>query len=82
MDIMVSSNLERLLWWIGGEQEVNRCMADLKASGTYTITQDMRINLTHLLQALPPLKKPMRRFRHFIIKPRSSLILIPPLQRK
>lgn len=45
MDILVSSNLERLLWWIGGEQEVNRCMTDLKKTGTYTITKDMKNKL-------------------------------------
>ncbi|MFA6627297.1 MAG: threonine synthase [Bacilli bacterium] len=37
MDIVVSSNLERLLWWIGGEDEVNRCMKLLDETGTYTI---------------------------------------------
>ncbi len=37
MDILVSSNLERLLYWIGGEQEVKRCMKSLEDTGTYAI---------------------------------------------
>lgn len=47
MDILISSNLERLLYHISGEstETVNELMASLKKDGKYTITDTMRENL-------------------------------------
>ncbi len=47
MDILISSNLERLLYHISGEnvEEVSRMMNDLKTKGEYTITDAMKQNL-------------------------------------
>ncbi|MGM9653460.1 MAG: threonine synthase [Eubacteriales bacterium] len=36
MDILISSNLERLLYLLGGSALTARCMAELSASGRYT----------------------------------------------
>lgn len=43
MDILISSNLERLLYFISGEnpETVRKLMADLKSSGKYSITSNM-----------------------------------------
>ncbi len=48
MDILISSNLERLIYWIAGEDaEKNReLMAQLSAEGAYTITDEMRARLS------------------------------------
>lgn len=47
MDILISSNLERLLYHICGEstQTVNELMTALKEEGKYTITDTMKANL-------------------------------------
>lgn len=47
MDILISSNLERLLYHISGENTniVNDLMTSLKQEGKYTITDEMRKNL-------------------------------------
>ena len=47
MDILISSNLERLIYRIAGEsEEVNRqLMCDLSTKGVYTITDEMRAKL-------------------------------------
>ena len=47
MDILISSNLERLLYHISGNNSevVNELMAGLKKDGKYTITDAMRENL-------------------------------------
>jgi len=47
MDILISSNLERLLYHISGEstETVNDLMASLKTEGKYTITDTMRENI-------------------------------------
>ncbi|MBQ1274077.1 MAG: threonine synthase [Cellulosilyticum sp.] len=47
MDILISSNLERLLYHISGEDTniVNDLMTSLKKDGKYTITDEMRKNL-------------------------------------
>ncbi|MEE1072129.1 MAG: threonine synthase [Cellulosilyticum sp.] len=47
MDILISSNLERLLYHISGEDTniVNDLMTSLKKDGQYTITNEMRKNL-------------------------------------
>ncbi|MCR4650711.1 MAG: threonine synthase [Lachnospiraceae bacterium] len=47
MDILISSNLERLIYLIAGEDsEVNKSlMEDLKNKGSYTITDSMKANL-------------------------------------
>lgn len=44
MDILISSNLERLLYTLTGENtvEVKGLMEDLQQSGAYTITEDMK----------------------------------------
>lgn len=47
MDILISSNLERLLYHISGEstETVNELMSALKKDGKYTITETMKENL-------------------------------------
>lgn len=47
MDILISSNLERLIYLIAGEDaEMNReLMKSLKAEGVYTLTDEMKSNL-------------------------------------
>lgn len=47
MDILVSSNLERLLYLIAGEdsEKTKELMSELKAAGQYTITEKMREKL-------------------------------------
>ena len=47
MDILISSNLERLLYIIAGEdsEKTKALMEELKATGQYTITEDMKIKL-------------------------------------
>lgn len=49
MDILISSNLERLLYHLseGDSQSVSTMMNGLKESGEYTITEKMRDNMTH-----------------------------------
>ncbi len=47
MDILISSNLERLIYWISGN-DADTCaslMASLQESGVYTISEDMKQNL-------------------------------------
>ncbi len=41
MDILISSNLERLLFLFGGADFVNHCMQSLKENGTYTIPNEI-----------------------------------------
>ncbi|MCP1101480.1 threonine synthase [Lachnospiraceae bacterium PAL113] len=47
MDILISSNLERLLYLIAGQdaEKVRSLMAELKVTGAYTITPEMREKL-------------------------------------
>ena len=47
MDILISSNLERLLYLIAGEdsEKTKAMMAGLKENGQYTITEDMKEKL-------------------------------------
>lgn len=44
MDILISSNLERLLYHFSGEndKEIKRLMADLKEKGEYTVSGDIK----------------------------------------
>ena len=47
MDILISSNLERLIYWIAGSSP-ERCvglMNELTETGRYTITDEMRAQL-------------------------------------
>ena len=48
MDILVSSNLERLIYLIAGEdsQKTKELMDALSSDGTYTITEEMKKKLT------------------------------------
>ena len=47
MDILISSNLERLIYYISGKdtEKVNELMNALKTNGKYTITEEMKKNL-------------------------------------
>lgn len=47
MDILISSNLERLLYSISGEdgEEIDRLMADLKENGKYVLKEEMKSKL-------------------------------------
>lgn len=47
MDILISSNLERLIYLIAGEdsEKTKEFMEELKSGGTYTITEDMKEKL-------------------------------------
>ncbi len=42
MDILISSNLERLLWFIQGEEETAKCMKMLKETGRYEVSAEVR----------------------------------------
>lgn len=48
MDILVSSNLERLLYFVSGENSniINDLMQSLKTNGEYKITDEMKENLS------------------------------------
>ncbi len=41
MDILISSNLERLLFLLGGAKETARCMAELSNTGKYTVSPEI-----------------------------------------
>ena len=45
MDILISSNLERRLWFAAGEDETKRCMSELSADGRYAVTSDVKAEL-------------------------------------
>ena len=45
MDILVSSNLERLLYHLGGSENIKSWMADLAEKSCYTVTEDVRKKL-------------------------------------
>ena len=47
MDILISSNLERLLYHVSGENTAKVCelMKALKEDGVYTVTEEMRANM-------------------------------------
>lgn len=49
MDILVSSNLERLLYWLLGQEGVNSCMEKLSGNGSYEVEKEV-------FDALPYLK--------------------------
>ncbi|MDR0356958.1 MAG: threonine synthase [Clostridiales Family XIII bacterium] len=44
MDILVSGNLERLLWHLSGENswEIARCMTELETTGKYTVSDKIK----------------------------------------
>lgn len=48
MDILISSNLERLLYDIAGETETSRCMRELQAEGRYQISAEQRAAMGEL----------------------------------
>lgn len=41
MDILISSNLERLLYFVGGADLTSKYMSELKANGKYTVADDI-----------------------------------------
>lgn len=41
MDILISSNLERLLYFIAGSEETARCMKELNEKGVYTVSREV-----------------------------------------
>ena len=47
MDILISSNLERLIYWCAGEDAVknSELMAELSRDGKYTVTEEMKAKL-------------------------------------
>lgn len=45
MDILISSNLERLLWFAEGEEETKRCMNELASSGRYAVSPAVKAEL-------------------------------------
>ncbi len=53
MDILISSNLERLLFYISGQNDeaVRNLMEQLSQNGTYTITPEMQAALAELFDA-------------------------------
>lgn len=52
MDILVSSNLERLLWFMsGGSDETARCMKELGAAGFYDVSEDLMAGIRGLFYA-------------------------------
>ena len=54
MDILISSNLERLIYRIAGEnaEENAKLMAALSTDGKYIITDEMKAQLAELLRQL------------------------------
>ena len=51
MDILISSNLERLLYDLSDCDTVNELMAQLKTSGEYTVTDSMKSKIEQLFYA-------------------------------
>lgn len=50
MDILISSNLERLLYYVtGGAKRVGELMRELKTCGKYSLTESERANLSEFL---------------------------------
>ena len=45
MDILISSNLERLLYFVAGSEETSGYMAELKSTGKYTVAADVLRNI-------------------------------------
>ena len=45
MDILISSNLERLLYFVAGSEETSKYMAELKATGKYKVSSDVLHNI-------------------------------------
>ena len=45
MDILISSKLERLLWFAAGEEETKRCMNELASSGRYAVSPAVKAEL-------------------------------------
>lgn len=50
MDILISSNLERLLYDLSGcnDEEIRRLMSELSANGTYTVPDEIKASLQSL----------------------------------
>ncbi len=46
MDILISSNLERLIYFIAGAGKTKEYMAELKKSGKYTVSDDIKKKIT------------------------------------
>jgi len=59
MDILISSNLERLIYHICGDNSdtCKKLMGELASDGKYTITDDMRANLDHFVGGFADQKK-------------------------
>ena len=53
MDILISSNLERLLYTFSGndDKEVVRCMSELAASGRYEVSEGVKSRISRLFAA-------------------------------
>jgi len=53
MDILISSNLERLLFHLSGEDDarIRDWMAELNQTGTYTVSKELKENITALFAA-------------------------------
>lgn len=48
MDILVSSNLERLLYWLVGQEGVSSCMEKLSGNGAYEIEKEVFDRLPYM----------------------------------
>lgn len=53
MDILVSSNLERFLYYMSGQNgdQIRQWMADLKATGTFTVDKDTKARMDEVIVA-------------------------------
>ena len=60
MDILISSNLERLIYVIAGEDsdKTKELMEALKKDGTYTVSEDMKAKLSDFAAGYRPVKAP------------------------
>ncbi len=70
MDILISSNLERLIYRISGDddQKTKDMMEALKSAGKYTITEDMKERLLILQQGTQQKKSAQRILKKYTIR--------------
>ena len=57
MNIIFSYNLKRLIWWLGGEEEVNNYLTSLKEINSYTINNKLKENLNSFYASSASIKE-------------------------
>lgn len=80
MDILISSNLERLIYRIAGNdaEKNTKMMEELSTDGKYAITDEMRAQLADFTEIIQARKRLQRPSKNYMRIPDISLI---PIQR-